>query len=87
MNSGGDPEESIYGIMFEKFPATPKSDRKYFIMVSTLRYRGLHTEQYFAHLIAVSGLPRLGIHDLNTVFTVVTSNGWGGRNSFKSHKF
>lgn len=39
VNSSGDPEESIYGIMFEKFPATPKSDRKYFVMVSTLRYR------------------------------------------------
>lgn len=38
VNSSGDPEESIYGIMFEKFPATPKSDRKYFIVVSTLRY-------------------------------------------------
>ena len=38
VNSSGDPDESIYGIMFEKFPATPKSDRKYFIMVSTLRY-------------------------------------------------
>ena len=37
VNANGDPEESIYGIMFEKFPATPKSDRKYFIMVSTLR--------------------------------------------------
>ncbi|KAK2551808.1 Vacuolar protein sorting-associated protein 18-like protein [Acropora cervicornis] len=36
VNANGDPEESIYGIMFEKFPATPKSDRKYFIMVSTL---------------------------------------------------
>lgn len=41
VNSSGDPEESIYGIMFEKFPATPKSDRKYFIMVSTLRYSNL----------------------------------------------
>ena len=38
VNLSGDPEESIYGIMFEKFPSTPKSDRKYFIMVSTLRY-------------------------------------------------
>lgn len=37
VNANGDPEESIYGIMFEKFPATPKSDRKYFVMVSTLR--------------------------------------------------
>ena len=41
VNSSGDPEESIYGIMFDKFPATPKSDRKYFIMVSTLRYSNL----------------------------------------------
>lgn len=39
VNSSGDPEESIYGIMFEKFPVSPKSDRKYFIMVSTLRYK------------------------------------------------
>jgi len=38
VNSSGDPEESIYGIMFEKFTVSPKSDRKYFIMVSTLRY-------------------------------------------------
>lgn len=42
VNSSDDAEESIYGIMFEKFPATPKSDRKYFIMVSTLRYSNLH---------------------------------------------
>ena len=41
VNSSGEEEESIYGIMFEKFPATPKSDRKYFIMVSTLRYSNL----------------------------------------------
>ncbi|XP_022804004.1 vacuolar protein sorting-associated protein 18 homolog [Stylophora pistillata] len=36
VNSLGGPEESIYGIMFEKFPVSPKSDRKYFVMVSTL---------------------------------------------------
>ena len=47
VNSSGDPEESIYGIMFEKFPATPKSDRKYFIMVSTLRYRNLDLDTFF----------------------------------------
>ncbi|XP_068704082.1 vacuolar protein sorting-associated protein 18 homolog isoform X2 [Montipora capricornis] len=36
VNSSGDPDEPVFGIMFDKFPATPKSDRKYFIMVSTL---------------------------------------------------
>ncbi|XP_027053569.1 vacuolar protein sorting-associated protein 18 homolog [Pocillopora damicornis] len=36
VNSSGGPEEPIYGIMFEKFPVSPKSDRKYFVMVSTL---------------------------------------------------
>ena len=41
MNSGGEPElaeEPISGILFEKFPPNHKSDRKYFVMVSTLRY-------------------------------------------------
>lgn len=53
VNSSGDPEESIYGIMFERFPVSPKSDRKYFIMVSTLRYMykyvELNTTMYIYH--------------------------------------
>ena len=40
VNSGGEPElveEPISGMLFEKFPTSPKSDRRYFVMVSTIR--------------------------------------------------
>ncbi|EDO47847.1 predicted protein [Nematostella vectensis] len=36
INSSGEREEPICGIMFDKFPATPQSDRRYLIMVTSL---------------------------------------------------
>ena len=60
MNSSGDPEEPVFGIMFDKFPATPKSDRKYFIMVSTLRYMYMSTKLTTSSLVDVWCLRHLG---------------------------
>mgnify|MGYP001792490063 CR=1 FL=1 len=35
VNAGGDSEEPICGMFFEKFPTEPKAENRYFIMVST----------------------------------------------------